>query len=93
MKNFTIELTYQPINNQWSALIKHGSLSYLDVDEDMMTAIEKVTTTFFEVYPPLCQRCGGTGEVSKMEQVYPGEPHMADIGTETCPDCNGKGHA
>lgn len=34
-----------------------------------------------------CQTCGGTGEVSKMEAVYPGEPHMADVGTQPCPDC------
>ncbi len=36
-----------------------------------------------------CQTCGGTGEVSKMEQVYPNEPHMADIGFGPCPDCRG----
>ena len=35
----------------------------------------------------VCPTCGGTGEVSAMEQVYPGEPHMADIGTQPCPDC------
>ena len=34
-----------------------------------------------------CQTCGGTGEVSKMEAVYPCEPHMADVGTQPCPDC------
>lgn len=34
-----------------------------------------------------CETCDGTGEVSSMEQVYPGEPHMADIGTQPCPDC------
>lgn len=32
----------------------------------------------------VCEYCGGTGEVSTMEQVYPGEPHMADVGTEKC---------
>jgi len=36
----------------------------------------------------VCETCGGTGEVSCMEAVYPGEPHMAPIGTERCPDCN-----
>lgn len=35
-----------------------------------------------------CETCGGEGEVSTMEQVYPGEPHMAPIGTAPCPDCN-----
>lgn len=35
----------------------------------------------------VCERCGGTGEVSVMEPVYAGEPHMADIGTAPCPEC------
>jgi len=35
----------------------------------------------------VCQTCGGTGEVSAMGYVYPGEPHMADIDTAPCPDC------
>jgi len=37
----------------------------------------------------VCETCGGTGEVSAMEAVYPGEPHMADVGTQPCPDCCG----
>lgn len=32
----------------------------------------------------VCEVCLGTGEVSTMEAVYPGEPHMADIGTRAC---------
>lgn len=36
---------------------------------------------------PVCETCGGTGEVSQMERVYPNEPHMADVGTADCPDC------
>ena len=32
----------------------------------------------------VCEFCGGTGEISSMEYVYAGEPHMADIGTKTC---------
>jgi len=36
----------------------------------------------------VCETCGGTGEVSVMERVYAGEPHMADVGTARCPDCN-----
>ncbi len=35
----------------------------------------------------VCSDCGGTGEVSVMEPVYPGEPHMADIGRAPCPTC------
>lgn len=30
------------------------------------------------------EHCGGTGEVSVQEQVYAGEPHTADIGTQKC---------
>ena len=32
----------------------------------------------------VCPLCGGTGEVTVMEQVYPGEPHVAPIGTQKC---------
>lgn len=32
----------------------------------------------------LCEFCLGSGEVTTYEQVYPGEPHVADVGTETC---------
>lgn len=34
-----------------------------------------------------CATCGGSGEVSSMENVYPGEPHQANVGTSNCPDC------
>jgi DnaJ-class molecular chaperone len=37
----------------------------------------------------VCETCGGEGVISKMEAVYPGEPHMADIGEQPCPDCSG----
>lgn len=36
----------------------------------------------------VCETCDGTGEVTTMEYVYPGEPHMAPIGTAPCPDCS-----
>jgi hypothetical protein len=36
----------------------------------------------------LCKTCGGTREVSTMERVYSNEPHMADVGSIKCPDCN-----
>ncbi len=32
----------------------------------------------------VCADCLGTGEVTVMERVYAGEPHMAPIGTRTC---------
>lgn len=87
MKNFFIECNYQPINDTWSAQIKLGNSIFFEVHEDMATAIEKVTEKFFEVFPPVCRECGGTKEVSTSEQVYAGEPHMADIGTKPCPKC------
>lgn len=31
-----------------------------------------------------CEYCGGTGEITTWEQVWPGEPHTAPIGTQTC---------
>jgi hypothetical protein len=34
-----------------------------------------------------CGMCGGTGEIATMERVYAGEPHMADVGSEPCPNC------
>lgn len=39
----------------------------------------------------VCVHCLGTGEVTTMERVYPGEPHMAPIGTEPC-ICQKKNH-
>ncbi len=35
----------------------------------------------------VCEMCEGTGEVSQSAQVYPGEPHTADIETAPCPEC------
>lgn len=32
----------------------------------------------------VCSICHDTGEVACMESVYPGEPHMADVGTREC---------
>ncbi len=32
----------------------------------------------------VCAHCFGIGEVEVMERVYPGEPHMAPIGTQLC---------
>ena len=37
-----------------------------------------------------CEFCGGTNgehhDIVTMEYVYPGEPHMAPIGTRDCPN-------
>jgi phosphatidylethanolamine-binding protein (PEBP) family uncharacterized protein len=32
-----------------------------------------------------CTECNGTGEITTMERVYPGEPHTAPVGTAACP--------
>lgn len=42
------------------------------------------TAGVITVIETICKDCGGTGEVSKTEAVYPGEPHMADVGSEPC---------
>ncbi len=45
---------------------------------------KKVITDLGESF---CSTCHGTGEVASMERVYPGEPHMADIGEpRPCPE-------
>lgn len=31
-----------------------------------------------------CPICGGEGMVTVMEYVYPGEPHMAPVGSSKC---------
>lgn len=36
---------------------------------------------------PVCETCGGTGEVATMESVYKNEPHQALVGSQPCPDC------
>lgn len=36
----------------------------------------------------ICDWCGGSGKVPKMEQVWPGEAPEADIGSEPCPVCH-----
>jgi len=39
----------------------------------------------------LCEECNGVGEVSVMETVWAGEPHMAPVGSEKCANCLGSG--
>lgn len=38
----------------------------------------------------VCELCGGKDgeheDISTMEAVYPGEPHMADVGSRPCPN-------
>lgn len=54
-----------------------------------MTMDELMEAVGLLPYP--CPTCHGDGEIPKMAPVYPGEPHMASIDRETCPDCRGMG--
>ena len=58
---------------------------HMQFEED--TKIKKVPLTIMRK----CEDCNGIGEVHTMEQVWPGEPHMAPVGSETCEICNGTG--
>lgn len=40
-----------------------------------------------EIEDETCSECGGTGEVSIMESVWPNEPYTADVGSQACPSC------
>ncbi len=53
---------------------------YNDVNDGYMCPKCKKICEIEEV----CAWCLGTGEVVTSEQVYPNEPHMADIGTRVC---------
>lgn len=35
----------------------------------------------------VCNTCEGTREVWESGQVYPNEPHVANIDSAPCPDC------
>lgn len=48
-------------------------------DREVCCKCKKVCSTKM-----VCAYCMGTGEVTVDEQVYPGEPHTAPIGTEKC---------
>lgn len=39
-----------------------------------------------------CENCCGDGWVACLDRVYPDEPHMADVGHETCYECSGTGY-
>lgn len=52
-----------------------------------MTTLQ--TSSEIETDIEVCDICGGENgehhEVRTFEPVYPGEPHVADIGTAVCP--------
>lgn len=54
--------------------IQENHTNYLK--EDFAKRVEEDNTP--------CPICGGDGEVTVMEPVYQGEPHMAAIGTRPC---------
>lgn len=45
MKKYTIEVTYQPINKTWGAMIKKGDLFANEVDENLTMALAKIADT------------------------------------------------
>ena len=49
MKNFNIEISYQPINHQYLSLIKHGNTNIFQVDENLIVAIDKALKIFLPV--------------------------------------------
>ena len=46
-EKFNIEVSYQPINEQWGALIKQGNVNIFMVDENPLVAVEKCVNQFF----------------------------------------------
>lgn len=44
--NFTIEVSYQPINKMWGALIKRDSGTTFEIDENLIVAIDKSLNRF-----------------------------------------------
>lgn len=61
----------------------------IKVDDKIVFIVTAGTITVLEEIDE-CEICGGKDgrheNVSRMEAVYPGEPHMADIGSEPCPN-------
>lgn len=55
----------------------------MDIEENKKYIKEDFTGGIAEDNTP-CPICGGTGEVTTMERVYPSEPHMAPVGTSKC---------
>lgn len=80
--------------------IQHQDVA--DVCEDLeqaLHAIEKgamkgglLGGDFAIIEEEVCDECGGVDgeheDVQTMERVYPGEPHMAPIGTMACPNAD-----
>lgn len=56
----------------------HPKDKYEDIDIWVCSKCKK------ECEVEVCADCLGTGEVTTMEAVYAGEPHIAPIGTRTC---------
>lgn len=56
--------------------------------QTMPGALLEVRYTEGDVYVSInespCEMCGGTGEVAEIQEVWAGEPHMADVGVKKC---------
>lgn len=50
----------------------------------LIVALEMVSNSFRLEKEYNCDICEDTGEVTTMEPVYAGEPHVAPIGTRVC---------
>lgn len=55
-----------------------------EIQEDTTSMEEKLEELEKPEDEDICPDCGGSGEVTTMEQVYANEPHMAPIGTRPC---------
>ncbi len=72
--------------------IKHDHRIIINTTTDEPEESEKLLEEMSEeirkaVGNHVCDVCGGSGEIATMEKVYPGEPHMADIGEpRPCPN-------
>lgn len=69
--------------------LKYEDMEPIEILKIAMGAVKSFTeqNNIVFTYDIPCQTCGGMGEVACMERVYPNEPHMADVGSEPCPEC------
>lgn len=73
-------------SGEWERLVEYwDELVELYLEELPSGTAPKLYARMQELLKePVCEDCGGTGEVTVDEQVYPGEPHTAPIGTRKC---------
>ena len=54
-----------------------GTTNMVSIHPAVIDDEDEVSTCPYDI-------CDGSGEIITMERVYPGEPHMAPIGTKIC---------